>query len=124
MPCVPSLSATVDDAGSVALDMLPLTEQGQGLVAGVECHMDHLGAFGDEDAFAFFFLLTQLGFCHGGEHPDLRIVNVLDFYDGHVRLIFRVDSYNAKKRSRDDFSFLCRDDRARTDDLCNVTAAL
>ena len=64
------VGVSIDDAGGIAIDMFLFAQQGHGFIAGSQCHVDHFGTFGDENAFCGFDAVAQL--CLGQRTENLH----------------------------------------------------
>ena len=72
------IPATGQDIGSRAGDLFALHEQGERCVSGIQRAGDHLGAFGNKDAFFRFQTIAQLRLCQAGIDSQLRCGKVCD----------------------------------------------
>ena len=72
------IPATGQDIGSRAGDLFTLHEQGERCVSGIQRAGDHLGAFGNKDAFFRFQTIAQLRLRQAGIDIQLRCGKVCD----------------------------------------------
>ena len=72
------ITATGQDIGSRAGDLFALHEQGERCVSGIQRAGNHLGAFGNKDAFFRFQTIAQLRLRQAGIDIQLRCGKVCD----------------------------------------------
>ena len=73
-----------NDVSCIASDVPLFTQECQGLVSGIQGHMYHLGALGNEHAFLGLYAITQLSLGQGAEHFDTGMMQVGDVDKWHT----------------------------------------